>query len=134
VHLMLSLNIAYLHLKKFHDFVNNSQKGMKHQMGGVTQAQQGMNFHITLIFTFYFLPWELNPSQNVKTGLVFRLNAKWELGKFSPPMTTFILVFMAVLIIGFHWLVFSENQTKNWCWFSASGWKLPNTSMDKSKT
>jgi len=24
--------------------------------GGATQAQQGMTFHLTLIFTFYFLP------------------------------------------------------------------------------
>jgi hypothetical protein len=27
---------------KFHDIADNSQKGMKHQMRGGTQAQQGM--------------------------------------------------------------------------------------------
>jgi hypothetical protein len=30
VHLMMSLSIAYPYLIKFHDFVNNSQEGMKH--------------------------------------------------------------------------------------------------------
>jgi hypothetical protein len=49
---------------------------MKHQMGAATQVQQGMTFSITLIFTFYFLPGELDPSQNVRTGAVFRLDAK----------------------------------------------------------
>jgi len=31
-------------------FVNNSQEGMKHQMRGATQAQQGMTLLITLMF------------------------------------------------------------------------------------
>jgi hypothetical protein len=41
---------------KFHYFADHSQEGMKHQTGAATQAQQGMTFQITLIFTFYFLP------------------------------------------------------------------------------
>jgi hypothetical protein len=48
----------------------------QHQMGGATQAQQGMTFQITLIFTFYFLPCKPNPSQNVRTSLVFKLDVK----------------------------------------------------------
>jgi hypothetical protein len=45
VHLMLSLSISYLYLIKFHDFEDNSnsQEGMKHQMRGEIQAQQGMS-------------------------------------------------------------------------------------------
>jgi hypothetical protein len=39
VHLKLSLNISYPYLIKFHDFANNIQEGMKHKMGGATQAQ-----------------------------------------------------------------------------------------------
>jgi hypothetical protein len=31
-------------LNKISWFVNNIQEGMKHQMGGATQAQQGMTF------------------------------------------------------------------------------------------
>jgi hypothetical protein len=56
MHLMLSLRISYRYLIEFHDFVDNIQEKMKHQMGGATQAQQGMTFKITLIFTFYLLP------------------------------------------------------------------------------
>jgi hypothetical protein len=33
VHLMLNFNISYPYLIKIHDFVDNSQEGMKHQMG-----------------------------------------------------------------------------------------------------
>ncbi len=44
------------YLIKFHDFADNSQEGMKHQMGSATQAQQGMTFWITVIFAFYFSP------------------------------------------------------------------------------
>jgi hypothetical protein len=53
---MFSLSISYHYLIEFHDFVDNIQEGMKHQMAGATQAQQGMTFQIILIFTFYFLP------------------------------------------------------------------------------
>jgi hypothetical protein len=49
VHLMLSLSISYPYLIKFHDFEDNSQEGMKHQMRGATQAQQGMTLQMTLI-------------------------------------------------------------------------------------
>jgi hypothetical protein len=55
----LNLSISYPYLIKFHDFADNIQEGMKHQMWrgwGATQSQQGMTFQITLIFTFYFLP------------------------------------------------------------------------------
>jgi hypothetical protein len=38
VHLILSLSIAYLYLRKFHDFADNNQEGMKHEMKGTTQA------------------------------------------------------------------------------------------------
>jgi len=40
VHLILSLCISYPYLIKFHDFADNNQEGMKHQMRGATQAQQ----------------------------------------------------------------------------------------------
>jgi hypothetical protein len=53
MHLMLSLGISYPYLIEFHDFVDNMQEGMKHQMGGATHAQQGMTFQIILIFSFY---------------------------------------------------------------------------------
>jgi hypothetical protein len=38
VHLMLSVNISYPYLIKFHDFADNGHEGMKHQMTGATQA------------------------------------------------------------------------------------------------
>jgi hypothetical protein len=44
VHLMLSLSISYPNLINFHVFADNSPEGMKHQMRGATQAQQGVNF------------------------------------------------------------------------------------------
>jgi hypothetical protein len=53
MHLMLSLSISYPYLIQIHDFADNIQKGMKHQMGGATQGQQGMTFCITLIFGFF---------------------------------------------------------------------------------
>jgi hypothetical protein len=43
-----------------HDFADNSQKGMKHQMGGATQAQQGMTFWITVIFSFLLFTMRTN--------------------------------------------------------------------------
>jgi hypothetical protein len=46
----MSLRISYPYFIKFHDFVfDNSQEGMKHQMRGETQAQQGMSLWITLV-------------------------------------------------------------------------------------
>jgi hypothetical protein len=36
VHLILSFNIPYPYVIKFHDFVDNSQEGMKHQIRGAT--------------------------------------------------------------------------------------------------
>jgi hypothetical protein len=64
------------YLIEFHDFVDNIQEGMKHQVGRPSQAQQGMTFQITLMLTLYFLPWEPDHSQNVKTDLVFKLAIK----------------------------------------------------------
>jgi hypothetical protein len=49
VHLILSLSISHPYLIKFHDFADNSQEGMKHQMRGATQAQLGMTLRITLM-------------------------------------------------------------------------------------
>jgi hypothetical protein len=46
LHLILSLSISYHYLIKFHDFADNSQEGMKHQMRGATQAQLGMTLRI----------------------------------------------------------------------------------------
>jgi hypothetical protein len=54
VHLVLSLSISYPYLIEFHDFVGNIQEGMKHQMAGATQAQQGMTFQITNIYFLFF--------------------------------------------------------------------------------
>jgi hypothetical protein len=51
--LMLSHSISYPYLIEFHDFPQNIQQAMKHQMAVATQAQQGMTFKITLIFIFY---------------------------------------------------------------------------------
>jgi len=82
---MLSFSISYLYIIKFHDFVDNSQEGMKHEMGGggAIKAQKGMTFHVTLIFTFYFLPWEPDPFQNVRFSSILRLNARLEPRWFS---------------------------------------------------
>jgi hypothetical protein len=49
VQLILSLSISYPYLIKFHDFADNSQEEMKHQMRGATQAQQRMTLRITLM-------------------------------------------------------------------------------------
>jgi hypothetical protein len=49
LHLTMSLSISYPDLIKFHDFVNNSQEGTKHQMRGATQAEQDVTLWITLI-------------------------------------------------------------------------------------
>jgi hypothetical protein len=53
VHLILSLTISYPDLIKFHDFVDNSQEGMKHQMRGATQAQPGMTLQILYYFEIF---------------------------------------------------------------------------------
>jgi hypothetical protein len=48
VHLIPSLSISYPYLIEFHYFADNSQEGMKHQMRGATQAQEGMTLRVTL--------------------------------------------------------------------------------------
>jgi hypothetical protein len=129
VHLLLSLSISYPYLIEFHDFADNIQEGMKHQMGGATQGQQGMTFSITLIFGFY-LPWESDPSQNVKTGSVLKSDARWKPDQFSSPVRTFNPVHVAVLISNSHWPVLTENWTQTRRWFSLSRWEPPNTDYD----
>jgi hypothetical protein len=39
VHLIQSLNISHPYLIKFHDFAENNQERMKHQMKGATHTQ-----------------------------------------------------------------------------------------------
>jgi hypothetical protein len=39
MHLILSVYLSYPYLIRFHDFADNNQEGMKHQMRGATQAQ-----------------------------------------------------------------------------------------------
>jgi hypothetical protein len=55
VHLMVSFNISYTYLieLEFHDFTDNSQEGMKHQMRGATQAQHGMILWIFLMYQIF---------------------------------------------------------------------------------
>jgi hypothetical protein len=53
VHLILSLSILYPDLIKFHDFADNSQEGMKHQMRGATQAQPGKTLRILYYFEIF---------------------------------------------------------------------------------
>jgi hypothetical protein len=84
-------------------------------MGGPSQPQLGMTFWITLIFTFYLLPWELDPSQNMSSSPVLRLNARWEPGWFS--------------LSGSHWepywkptLVFSRRVRKAQHWLHLPRW------------
>jgi hypothetical protein len=47
VQLILSLSISYPYLIKFHDLMDNSQEGMKHQTRSTTQAQLGMTLEST---------------------------------------------------------------------------------------
>jgi len=48
-------------------------RGYETSNGGATQVQQVMTFQITLILTFYCLPWERDPSENVRTDPILRL-------------------------------------------------------------
>jgi len=60
---MLSLSISYPYLIEFHDFADNIQQGMKHQMGCNSVPT--------------------DPNQNVRTGPVFKLDAMREPGQLS---------------------------------------------------
>jgi hypothetical protein len=73
----------------------------QHPRGDETsnQAQQGMTFHIILIFTFKFLPWKLDLSQYVKTNPILKLAVKWKPGQFSPPMKTLINLILLIVDI-----------------------------------
>jgi len=56
---MLSFSISYPYLIECHDFADNIQEAMKHQIGGgggATPPQKGMAFQITQIFIFFFFP------------------------------------------------------------------------------
>jgi hypothetical protein len=44
IYLILSLSISYPYLIKFHDFADNSQKGMKHQNEGWNSGSTGNDF------------------------------------------------------------------------------------------
>jgi hypothetical protein len=75
-----------------------TKRGWSIKWRGATQAQQVMTFWITLIFIYYFVSWELDPSLNAKTGLILRLDARWEFsiwfhGGFHPPFS----------LAGLHW-------------------------------
>jgi hypothetical protein len=68
VHLILSLSISFPYLIKFHDFADNGQEGMKHQMRGATQAQQGMTLRITLMSSHDYLICPQNFAPAVSQG------------------------------------------------------------------
>jgi hypothetical protein len=53
---MLSLNISYPYLIKFHEFAHNSQEGMQHEMRGATPEQQGMTVRMTLVSSSCLVP------------------------------------------------------------------------------
>jgi hypothetical protein len=55
-----------------------TKRGWSIKWGGETQAQKVMTFRINFKIYLYFLPWELDPSLNAKTGLILRLDARWE--------------------------------------------------------
>jgi hypothetical protein len=42
MHLIFNFSISCFYIIKFHDFADNKQEGMKHQMKGAIQAQQVM--------------------------------------------------------------------------------------------
>jgi hypothetical protein len=44
MHLMVSPSISYVYSIEFYDFADSIQESMKHQIGGATQAQQGMTY------------------------------------------------------------------------------------------
>ncbi len=60
---------SYPDLIKFHDFVDNSQEGMKHQMRGATQAQPSMTLQIL------YYPYQ-PPTIPALFGM-FYLSMKW---------------------------------------------------------
>jgi hypothetical protein len=82
---------------------------------GCKSGPTGHDFPDNSNIYFLFLPWEPVPPQNVRTGLVRRLDAMWESSirfswKFSSPILT-------------------ENLNENWCRFSAGWWEPPNTCL-----
>jgi hypothetical protein len=83
-----------------------------------------MTFQIALIFTFYFLPWEPDPSQNVRTGPILKWATRWELGRSSLAGS----LLQREPSIRFFWQLTSpENRYENRFRVSANGWEPPNT-------
>ncbi len=116
--LFLSLSISCPYLIKFHDFVDNIQERMKHQMGGCDSGPTGHEFQDNSNI-YFFIAWEPDSSQNVRTGPVFKLDARWE------PSIRFSW-----------WLsspVLNKNRSENRCQFSANGWEPPNTDFYPQK-
>jgi hypothetical protein len=56
--------------------------GREPRLGLRHQAQQGMTFKTTLIFTFYFLSLEQDICQNVRTSPGFKLDVRWKPARF----------------------------------------------------
>ncbi len=83
---MLSLSISCPYLIEFHDFADNIQERMKHQMGLQLRANRAWLSELLKYLFFYFSSWEPEPSQNVKTNPVLRLDAKWKPERFSSPV------------------------------------------------
>jgi len=111
VHLMLSLSISYPYLIEFHDFADNVQQRMKHQMGVQLSPNRSKS--------------KCENRSGFQTGCHARTWAAftWRL---SLGVRTFNPVLMMVILSGSHWLVFSKNR----CRFSANGWGQPNTSFN----
>jgi hypothetical protein len=86
---MLSLSISYPYLIKFPNFADNSQEGMKHQMGGWNSGPTGHDFpdNSNIYFSF-FLPWEPDPDCMAGENLSGS-HLKWEpLIRISPQVLT----------------------------------------------
>jgi hypothetical protein len=101
-------------------------KGNEASNGGCNSGPTGHDFLHNANIWFLCLPWESDPSQNVKTGSVLNLDARWKRELFSSPVRTF----NPVLIFDSHWPVLTENWTQNQRWFSLSRWEPPNTDYD----
>jgi hypothetical protein len=82
-----------------------------------------MTFHITLIFFYFFF--------TMRTGPVFRLDAKWQPERFSPwAVLTSSENLNPVLMTVSHCPVLTENWTENRRRFSAGEWELPKTGVN----
>jgi hypothetical protein len=84
--LFLFFSISYPYLIKFHDFADSSLEGMKHQMIGATQAQQGMTLSIALLshksFKVYIISWmyskkNFNENPHLSVSYIFIIKFNW---------------------------------------------------------